>query len=588
MASVLLALVATSRAVPSVASDLKLAHVEVTQGIQDDKQSVPLLSGRTTFVRTFFDVTASTPVAVTGKLTLTDPPTGDQIEVSAMGSIAAKLDPALNGKLQAQRQLASSGLVFRVPSEWADRASFTIDSIAVTRRRGPPTMTCDGCASLDKDVTLEPASPLKIRMILLRYSKGGRTFQPRQEDYDYAVSFLRRSFPAGSFDIETRFVDWNPNPVIGGPRPTFSCDVANTLLIQLRKMDVEAGGDPRTHYYGMVYDGGSDVAKDDFTQFMRGCASVIPTRPDPSAVASGPAGIHNPTGWSRSPTYGDWYAAHEIGHTFGRSHVGTPCQDAPEDHNYPIRTPQRGLIANDQNRYLAFDAGDETLGLAPVVLPAFTTFDSMTYCGDGQWPGHYTYLGIRTELAGEQRGIDGVQGAVPAAEASPAATSGPPAPANAGPPPANPLGPKPYVMISGHVNYTRNTATFFADPADAAPPSAAPTTNEFAVEVRDAQNGLLARADVVSTVSTDRPPNADETGNISAIVPNLPGAERIDLLRNGTVIASLGKGTPPRRRAGPGRLGTDPGGAEPKPRRLRRDCTVRHRPGQRNGGPVRL
>src|SRR5262249_54707761 len=53
---------ATARAIvrggPGAATRLAISHIEVTQGVQDEQQSVPIRAGRAAYVRVLFNVTA--------------------------------------------------------------------------------------------------------------------------------------------------------------------------------------------------------------------------------------------------------------------------------------------------------------------------------------------------------------------------------------------------------------------------------------------------------------------------------------------------------------------------------------------------
>jgi hypothetical protein len=169
--------------------------------------------------------------------------------------------------------------------------------------------------------------------------------------------------------------------------PNFTAGDINAQLAAIRAQDVAAGVDKRTHYYGMVADGGF---------FMRGFAAGIPGQPDPSVVASGPTGP-NSWGWDFDGSYGDWYGGHELGHTFGRFHLGSGCGESSDDPNYPYIF---GQLANYDAGCVGFDVGDAALGIAIAAYPGTAWHDVMTYCNN-QWLSDYTYNRIRTRLAAE-------------------------------------------------------------------------------------------------------------------------------------------------------------------------------------------
>src|SRR5262249_49618665 len=154
----------------------------------------------------------------------------------------------------------------------------------------------------------------------------------------------------------------------------------------IRALDIGAGTDKRTHYFGLVADGGF---------FMRGCAAGIPQTPDPTTVASGPTGPAT-WGWDFDGSYGDWYTGHELGHTFGRYHPGA-CGEAHDDPSYPFTA---GQLANADDAFVGFDAGDPAYNLPMTALPGVAWHDVMTYCSY-QWLSSYTYQGILTRLLAE-------------------------------------------------------------------------------------------------------------------------------------------------------------------------------------------
>jgi hypothetical protein len=117
--------------------------------------------------------------------------------------------------------------------------------------------------------------PLRVRVLGLRYKQGtpAVTYTPSNFDFQMLLSWLGRAYPAGQVVSSQAVID-------ATAPPPFTCGDTNAQLAAIRALDMSAGGDHRTNYYGLVSDGGF---------FMRGCAAV-PSTPDPSAVGSGPTG----------------------------------------------------------------------------------------------------------------------------------------------------------------------------------------------------------------------------------------------------------------------------------------------------------
>jgi hypothetical protein len=205
-------------------------------------------------------------------------------------------------------------------------------------------------------------------------------FAPSALDFQALVSWLRRAYPASQVISSQATVD----ATAAAP---FGCTDINAQLAAIRALDMSAGGDPRTHYYGLVSDGGF---------FMRGCAAGIPPTPDPATVASGPTGSST-WGWDGDGSYGDWYGGHELGHTYGRLHPGFCGETADDLANYPV---PGGQLSNSELGFAGFDVGDPTLGVPMAALRGTEWHDVMTYCSH-QWLGPYTYLGVRRRLREE-------------------------------------------------------------------------------------------------------------------------------------------------------------------------------------------
>lgn len=118
------------------------------------------------------------------------------------------------------------------------------------------------------------------------------------------LSWLRRGYPTANVEWSVHTLNWpTANPPWTLPDSSAGCGEVNNALATQRTLD---GSPPRWRYYGLVIDTAG---------FMRGCAAGIP-----AYIASGPTGTGN-WGWDFDGSYGDWYGAHELGHTYGRGHA---------------------------------------------------------------------------------------------------------------------------------------------------------------------------------------------------------------------------------------------------------------------------
>ena len=294
-----------------------------------------------------------------------------------------------NGQLDDKRNRIEASLNFIIPHPYHESGDIEVSLIgAYDAMTGVPIMI--NTPTQTRRISFVQCPPLRLAIIGLRYHSGDPavTFTPRNVDVQLLVSWLQRVYPTAEVDYTYRIVDAN----FQWP---FTATQINTQLAAIRNQDVEGGVDPRTHYYGMVFDG-------NVGQFMRGRASGIPNVPDPSIVASGPTGAGT-QGWDLDGSYGDWYGGHELAHTFGRFHPGFCNNNSKDDLNYPY---PGGSISLTINSFVGLDVGDASLGIAMRALPGQVWSDVMTYCNN-QWMSDYTYTGILQRLIAEDELISG-------------------------------------------------------------------------------------------------------------------------------------------------------------------------------------
>ena len=360
---------------------VQLDAIEVTQAIQDLSQSIPLLAGKPTVIRAYLSNYSPASITVSGELTLRRAPGDAPVTVGSTGTVL--LDPAQAGDLPGARNDATRSLNFVVPYECTAAGPLTIAIASVT------DVATGGTISVGRErrptVSFIASPPLRVRILGMRYQQGNPpvAYTPRTVDFDLLKSWLARAYPAGQVITSQAIVD-------ATAAPPFTCADVNAQLAIIRALDMSAGGDPRTHYYGLVGDGGF---------WMRGCSAVPAGAPDPSAVGSGPAGTpYGSFSWDTDASYADWYGGHEIGHTFGRLHPGF-CGETQDDlQHYPFPNGQLGGAANS---FVGFDVGDPLQGLPMTALPGQTWHDIMTYCSY-EWLSPYTYRGILDRLIAEE------------------------------------------------------------------------------------------------------------------------------------------------------------------------------------------
>ena len=332
-------------------------------------------------------------MTVRGELTVRNPTTGAVTTINSTATTV--LNPVQNNQLRPKRESLGASLNFPVPAAFitAEARVFTLTRV-VDATTGA-TLNCSNCATSPRSVAFVASSPMRVRMIGLQYTTGTpgtppTTFAPRAVDFTLLQSWLRRGYPINQLIA-------SQSTVTSSNTWPFTSNQANAQLSALRATEVAGGIDGRSHYVGLVFNGGG---------YMRGSASGIPASPDPTVVCSFPTGAANGgtgpvpvnvTG-DTDASYGDWYGGHELGHTFGRFHPGFCNGNSSDDPSFPY---PNGQISDNQGTFVGFDVGDAANGIATTVLPGASRFDIMTYCNQPQWLSAYAYQGVRARLNAE-------------------------------------------------------------------------------------------------------------------------------------------------------------------------------------------
>ena len=441
------------------------------------------------------------------------------------------LQPAEAGNLPVKREDVDRSLNFVLPATQEGPLSLEIASITDTVANADVTFSGDRRPG----VWFHASAPLRLRVIGFRYAQGGVTHTPTPLDFALLQSWMARAYPAGTQFVTTTITD-------ATAAVEFSCGDINAQVAAMRTLDMDAGGDERTHYYGLVSDGGF---------FMRGCAGV-PAQPSPDAVGSGPTGPGT-WGWDTDGSYGDWYGGHELGHTYGRRHPGFCGESQSDLDNYPF---ENGQLANGNDSFIGFDVGDPANGIAMRALPGTQWHDVMTYCSR-QWLSAYTYLGIRRRLADEDAlGPTGAPGAAPGPGAAPAFGSGradarfPQTAPRAREPEAGGAGQEAERLVSlsvvGTANLTRRSGAIrYVNPLER-PRGAKDVGHDAVLRVSDGAGKALGDYPVAVRLDSEIMPGEKIQGIIDAVIEVASTARLIELLIGEEVVDRhrIGGGAP--------------------------------------------
>lgn len=387
--------------------NMSFTGMEITQGIQSLNNSVLLIKNRRTFVRVYAKSDGNAVPGVTAQLFAPSLGLGPLNPINQTGTkITVRSSP--------DRSEIEQSFLFELPWSWIQGNSLSLRADLNPYKVPLEPNYADN--SITRTVNLVNSPSLSVEFFNLNYTIDGETYSPRfQEDVLFIYSWIMRAYPLGGAigdKFKPRLWDIDGGDYLGTlvDRSNAVCSqiyddpdddislcasyIMNTWLwnyrINTMLGKLNAGYSPTAFYYGMI----SDAAG----FFPRGQARYQFTSVGPTGVSGG---------WDTDGTYGDWYAAHEIGHSLGRAHpvagsdnpntedVFENCRHSRSDMNFPYgnTTTSRAPIGPADNSIFGFDVGDAALGLAPAVLPSNIWNDVMSYCNN-QWLSDYTYTAI--------------------------------------------------------------------------------------------------------------------------------------------------------------------------------------------------
>jgi len=461
---------------PTPSVDMWGTAMEITQAIQDLSNSVVLVANKRTYARAHVRANSGSHANVLGWFYIyswnTGSWTGPIVADNPGGRITVKATP--------DRGEVNDSFFAEIPASLLNAGTIDVCLLLNPDHTVPEYDYGDNW--MCSRVTLQETPPLKVRIYNVRYQQGGVWRQATANDIFMLLSWLRRAYPVPSVQWEWRTLDWTGSSI----PPTAGCGAVNNKLKAQRTLDGNPSG---WRYYGMVTDTGG---------FMRGCAAGIP-----AYVVSGPTGSGN-WGWDFDGSYGDWYGAHELGHTYNRKHAEF-C-GAGGGASYPYPDGNIGGPASDPNKFYGWDI-EQRRTYPP------TWKELMTYC-DNEWISDFTYKGIRNQLISE--GVWSMN----AAQAAPV--------------------PGEYLLVLGEAHLGAGTATLdtlyrLHDVTSPEPPI---PSDDWAIALLDGGGTELARYAFTPLEDTETETPGAGLASIQELIPWENGTARVIVLYQGKEVAS--------------------------------------------------
>ena len=510
-----------------IVTDLEITGIEVTQAIQDLNNSVRLVAGKRTFVRVHAQAstgsfrTFATLTADNGSESVTLEPVNPNA-----GHVTVQQNP--------DRAMLNHTFVFQLPSSHTNGTVDLTASLNPTASWRPSRYPQESITNNNMDqvtVSFEDAPRLGVIVYLADYE--GRV-QGQISTTDYStnaqdglelIDWIERAFPVSEIWYTLRRLDIGERVAsLEGRFDASMVDEVIELVETKRAYDLSTlppyvdrvGNIADVRHYAMVTEEGG---------FMRG------RNPLGTLSGAGPTGdTTNRFSWDITGNYGDWYGAHEIGHSLFRRHAQAGCGSTDRDMTGAAPYPNGRIspeLMGDEALY-GFDIGTSyenafaVPGADLAVYPPDWT-DVMSYC-ENQWISDFTYHGI----------LDQIQLFItPLSKSSGLAKGG-----------------TDRLLIIGTIDPLADTIrlqplSVIPNAADTHPREPGP----YAIVLRGSGNTELARYSFTPKVSEPGPgeegaPDVDtERLLISELVPYAPGTNRVDIEGPEGLLESVIAGT---------------------------------------------
>ena len=494
----------------AITRDLRADWFEVTQGIQNRGNTVPLTADKTTYVRGYgYEATGpDTPIV---SAVLHGSRSGNPLPGSPLSPLNGTVGMVVGSGYE--RDNLDDSWLFALPPSWVAAGTTDFRLEVDPNHAYPDASPANNSAS--QSLALTAKGPVCTVFVPVR--TNAPTPHTGDPNFSAWVDMAERLWPTRAYwpyrqndDVaELEACWWGPFPYpCYGPYEL--PDDTWKVLLSLNTRDAfsddpdecdDAGG--YTHYVGMVHPA-TNTGDTNGAAYMDRSAAWVKMPP------------HSPTTSTEFdfPRKGGTLA-HELGHNANRAHVncGGP---ADPDLSYPYPVDQIANVGHES--YYGFDVRTQTI-LAPDDVA-----DLMGYC-QPRWPSDWTWRALYNSLdpgASAAAVETPLAGAAGAAYASGAVAAG-----------AN-TGPWRYAFV--YPPRPIRSGLYSKGAGGAAQAPAADAT--YTLRVADAANATLATSPVTLLTVSDGPSGADVAFVASFAAPD-PAASRLELLKDGAVLTSL-------------------------------------------------
>jgi len=357
--------------------------LEVTQGIQNTSNTVPLIRGRATYVRFYVHSAGAAVPGVVAWLYRTNS-VGTVIDgplpaANPGGGFNPPLD-SLTVLPSPRRNVLNDSFLFQLPWNWVNGSSLYLKAVMNPDQYPLEPNYSDNTATFGG--SLLPSPVLGMYLIMWQYYLNGNLYTPTLSNLNIYMSWIRRAYPLASTDFNPVLYyieDDNLGSHVNQTAPTCTNSLCASAYAdsQMQIMREVWPVPDNIHMHGEI----SDLAG----IFPRGITCCG------THTSTSPAGT-NGSAWDNFD-YSGWYGGHETGHSLGRKHPSSSAAKCGNSASDPLYPYPLGHIGPNNGSMEGFDVGD-SLGQSLAIYPGTTWNDVMTYCVPNQWISDYTYLGM--------------------------------------------------------------------------------------------------------------------------------------------------------------------------------------------------
>ena len=384
-----------------------VTSIELTQGIQDVANSVPLIVARRTFARVHVQSDGAAVAGVTARLR------GLGAYMSGGGEVEVPLTPIapsnaggprITVQPNPQRSILDDSFLFELPWAWTNFSGLRVFA-SLSEPNGPPVQSCKSNVVSAPVNEFRTYTTLKVAYVRMAYQLPGvfpnppdAFAQASSGEQRQSESWMRRTYPVSQLSFTDDFVLFDPflggyvdqsNPFCQAVYPPASRNLCAYRYVSSRLSALDTTSsfmDGADVAYGLI----PQPSPNPTNLFTRG------------ACCTGRAGA--------GPANDADYASHEIGHFLGRKHpvqASAECGHSADDPNYPYFFTFIAPPLSDPNTSMVgFDGGDPNLFLPMSVIPPSIGFDIMGYCQPTTWMSDYTYRALAIRLEELHPGIN--------------------------------------------------------------------------------------------------------------------------------------------------------------------------------------